>query len=1290
MIKNLLLRGLIFQLLLLAGAYSVTAQTVFINEIHYDNVSTDVGEAIEIAGPAGTDLTGWKLVLYNGNGGTAYDTKNLTGSIPDPGTGFGFVVINSFDGIQNGAPDGIALVDASGAVVQFLSYEGTMTAIGGAADGMTSTDIGVYQNGNGPIGHSLQLTGTGTTYADFTWATEAANTFGAANNNQTFGTGGGTPDPEPEPEEPEEPEQPTPIGATTVFINEIHYDNAGTDIDEAIEIAAVAGTDLTGWQLILYNGNGGGSYNTQTLSGSIANTSNGWGFMLVEYPSNGIQNGAPDGIALVNAEDQVVQFLSYEGTFVATNGPAAGMSSTDISVSQSGSDPVGNSLQLTGTGVSYADFTWTANVAATYSRVNAGQTLLSPTPIVFINEIHYDNTGTDAGEAIELAASAGTNLEGWSLVLYNGGNGAAYNTRLLTGEVTNQNGTGFGFVSFTYPVNGIQNGDPDGIALVDPSNTVIQFLSYGGTFTAVGGPANGMTSTDIGLKEGSGTPVGHSLQLTGSGSAYGDFTWTGPVANTFGSLNTGQSFGSGTTEPDPEEPVEPQEVSIAQARTLPQGTPVIVTGTLTVSSELGGPAFIQDATGGIALFDSQVHGEGNFAIGDRLKVTASIGAFNQQIQLVEVTELEKLEATTTVEPVLTTIAGLRNLEGQLVRIENVTFADTRGLLFPESNYRVSDGTGTIDIRIDGDVESLVGRLKPQEAITLTGVVGSFRGTLQILPRFIEDLPGTAPYVAEGSDIPVSTTLEVMSWNMEFFGSTLPTFGPQDVQLQKENAKKLIQASNADIIAVQEISDEALLQQLVDELGYALICSDRFSYSFNDPDPTFPEQKVCFIYNPAVVTVQSARVLFEEMYDQARSGESTALDNYPGSGPSSFWSSGRLPYMLTVDATIGGITEHIRLINIHAKSGSASADLTRRRYDVQALKDTLDRYYPNDNIILLGDYNDDVDVSIGGGPSTYSLFVDAPDFNVVTSSLSEAGLRSFITQDNVIDHIAISNELYDNYLPGSESLIIPFSYIWNYGNTTSDHLPVLTRFEFYTPLSVSITGDQLVYAGYAPEACTTLSGQASGGKGDYTYSWSTGGAESQLEVCPEASTTYTLTVADSWGNTATESYEVCAVATACQTDKIQLCWQPNPAKARFVQLCLPEQLVEFYLNRGASLGECFAAEACTTDKTVANSRSTAISTAGASFISISSELQVRPSLARTTAQIDFVVLEEGHTSVKVYSLAGQEVARLYAGTDAFGSQRSVQLNVSQLKAGMYLVKMTTASGAVFSSKLMVAR
>ncbi|RIK17121.1 MAG: hypothetical protein DCC50_02715 [Acidobacteria bacterium] len=151
---------------------------VFISEIHYDNDGTDTGEAIEVQAPVGTDLTGWSIVLYNGNGGAPYDTKTLSGTVPDAG-----VVVLEYpsNGIQNGSPDGMALVDATGTVVEFLSYEGTFTAVGGPADGMSSVDIGVEEPTTTPVGHSLQKTDTG-------WTGPLANTFGVRN-----GEGGGEP-----------------------------------------------------------------------------------------------------------------------------------------------------------------------------------------------------------------------------------------------------------------------------------------------------------------------------------------------------------------------------------------------------------------------------------------------------------------------------------------------------------------------------------------------------------------------------------------------------------------------------------------------------------------------------------------------------------------------------------------------------------------------------------------------------------------------------------------------------------------------------------------------------------------------------------------------------------------------------------------------------------------------------------------------------------------------------------------------------------------------------------------
>src|SRR6187402_544988 len=86
----------------------------------------------------------------------------------------------------------------------------------------------------------------------------------------------------------------------TVRISEIHYDNTGTDAGEAIEVSAPAGTDLSSWQVVLYNGNGGGTYDSDPLPGVVPATCGARGVLVVNYPANGIQNGDPDGVALVD------------------------------------------------------------------------------------------------------------------------------------------------------------------------------------------------------------------------------------------------------------------------------------------------------------------------------------------------------------------------------------------------------------------------------------------------------------------------------------------------------------------------------------------------------------------------------------------------------------------------------------------------------------------------------------------------------------------------------------------------------------------------------------------------------------------------------------------------------------------------------------------------------------------------------------------------------------------------------------------------------------------------------
>ena len=161
------------------------AQSVFINEIHYDNAGTDSNEKVEVIAPAGTNLTGWKVLAYNGSGGTSYATFNLSGTTANQCGGYGTAVVTAA-GLQNGAPDGVALVNASGQLVQFLSYEGNFVGSGGAANGVRSTDIGQTETESTTASQSLQLSGTGTSASQFSWNAARTASFGSCNTGQSF------------------------------------------------------------------------------------------------------------------------------------------------------------------------------------------------------------------------------------------------------------------------------------------------------------------------------------------------------------------------------------------------------------------------------------------------------------------------------------------------------------------------------------------------------------------------------------------------------------------------------------------------------------------------------------------------------------------------------------------------------------------------------------------------------------------------------------------------------------------------------------------------------------------------------------------------------------------------------------------------------------------------------------------------------------------------------------------------------------------------------------------------
>ncbi len=502
------------------------APVVWINEFHYDNDGTDSGELVEVAGTAGTSLAGWSVVGYNGSGGAVYYTVNLSGTLPDQLSGFGTASF-AFTGMQNGSPDGLALIDASGQVVQFLSYEGTFTAVGGAANGLVSIDVGVNEATTSPVGWTLQLAGSGTTYSAFTWQPAAASTAGVVNTGQTFGA--------PPPNVAPAAEANGPYAGLTNAA--IVFSSAGsTDSDGTI----------TGW---LWNFGDGATSTAANPSHAYA-TAGSYTATLTVTDNAGAQ-GTDTSPVTVTAPNQA--------PVAQANGPYSGLTGTSIAFSSAGStdsdgtiaawlwsfgdgatSTVANPSHAYAAAGSYtATLTVTDNDGA-QSSDTAPVTVNAPALAnVWINEFHYDNVGTDSSEFVEVAGPAGTVMTGWTVVGYNGANGAVYATKTLSGTMPNKQ-NGFGVMSISFA--GLENGAPDGIALVNASGQVVQFLSYEGVFTAIGGAASGLTSTNIPLGESEATTKGTSLQLRGTGDTYAEFTWYGNLKASSGAKNTSQTF----------------------------------------------------------------------------------------------------------------------------------------------------------------------------------------------------------------------------------------------------------------------------------------------------------------------------------------------------------------------------------------------------------------------------------------------------------------------------------------------------------------------------------------------------------------------------------------------------------------------------------------------------------------------------------------------------------------------------------------------------------------------------
>ncbi len=230
----------------------------------------------------------------------------------------------------------------------------------------------------------------------------------------------------------------------------------------------------------------------------------------------------------------------------------------------------------------------------------------------------------------------------------------------------------------------------------------------------------------------------------------------------------------------------------------PQGIPlrvnslVTVRGMITVANEFGGPSYLQDNSGGLAVFGSSF--SGTVHRGDEVIVSGLIQPFNGLTEIVNPVLIGIISTGNSVEPAVVNAqqiasdgtGGIEHYEGMLVRVNRASVSSSGSWAY--GNYSLMDASGSVQMRID-DGTDLIGRPIPGGAFDVVGVVGQFVssapfiGGYQVMPRSALDIISSGPIIAS---VPVESNITpdgfTVTWITVSPGTSRARFGRTPSQL----------------------------------------------------------------------------------------------------------------------------------------------------------------------------------------------------------------------------------------------------------------------------------------------------------------------------------------------------------------------------------------------------------------------------------------------------------------------------------------------------------------------------
>ena len=294
----------------------------------------------------------------------------------------------------------------------------------------------------------------------------------------------------------------------------------------------------------------------------------------------------------------------------------------------------------------------------------------------------------------------------------------------------------------------------------------------------------------------------------------------------------------------------------------------------------------------------------------------------------------------------------------------------------------------------------------QDPIHIYEEQGNFTVSLTVSDSLRSDTKTRSNYITalilDSTYIGTEQTLDILTWNLKEF--------PLSGNLTIEIVESIIEELNLDFIALQEMWSGTAFSDLKNSLaGWEGFRSTSAAYDIN----------IAVLYKTSTIQINN----IHEIY----------VDNS--------WAFPRSPIVADITFKENDYT----IINNHLKAGVDQEDEARRLEASIKLKEYIDNNLADENVILLGDLNDEI--TDPENENVFWCFIEDPDeYQFADMGIAEGSSYywSYPSWPSHIDHILITNELYDEWENSNILTLRIDEYYQDYATTISDHRPVLIK------------------------------------------------------------------------------------------------------------------------------------------------------------------------------------------------------------------------------------------------------